>query len=717
MTEPGGRLTRLEALTEVWGYLYFFHPGLAVPDERWETALETTISLVERAASADAFAAALNEGLLVLLDDPWTVASVAGIGALDESDEQPIESVVRPDDVGYIRCPSNVFDHPYYPTLMRRAITAIEGADRVVLDLRWGRPPRPWPNLHRRPRFSTEDCWPAAIFGFFLDEAVPTPSRWERMHTGWSEEGWSHYGETPRLRPGEPLPPVRQPPFFLEQRYPAVPFDTLPSYCGKLAVIVDDHSIGWLDHGLAALQQAGRAFVVHETDGEPRHRGEPLRVTGGVQVRTRPYRLVAEPVPDRTLREYRDGMEAMSAAVELLDAAAPAVVPPGTAAPPETPRPAPRRAPATRTGVTTEPGRERRLHGLLKIWAVLGEFFPHAELADIDWRNGLPDWIRRVESAGDTSSYYRVLLEFAARLNDSHSGTPGVEHPAVDGIRGTHTPPIRLGRVAEGVAVIELHTPDLEDQVPHGAIVTHVDGRPVPDIAAERSRLRSASTPQALDHWLYESGGVLAGPRDSEARITLAGKPEPRELTLSRTIENRHWLLNRRPAGERLEDPFRLPQPDPDPHPGRVRRRAPIRVRHRWSGPRHPWLSGVHRPDRMCEPTDRRARPEPAVRGPAAVGIGPHGLAQLFLRDPAPRLVAVPGPGGRAHRRRHRQLRRGLLSLPAQPGPGDLRGTSDRRYRWQHHQHQPPRRRTVLVQRDAGPRIRRAELPERRDRS
>ena len=257
------------------------------------------------------------------------------MAAVDETGLDPaepsgraIDSRLLPSGTGYVSCRDvGAYELADYPALMDRALLAVRDAERLIVDLRWGSQPRSWPNLHRRPRFSTDDCWPSCVLGFFLEATLPTPARRERVHTGWSEEGWSLYGESLQLRAGEPLEPIRQPPFFVQQRYGGTRFGDLAVHHGRLAVLVDDDSIGWLDDGLAALQLRGRAVVVHETAGNPRPRGAPLRVRGGVQLQTRSYGLIAPdggpaPQPDRTLAKRADPDDAVAVAEELLAAPA-----------------------------------------------------------------------------------------------------------------------------------------------------------------------------------------------------------------------------------------------------------------------------------------------------------------------------------------------------------------------------------------------------------
>ena len=100
-TAGSDRLVRLAGLADAWGWLYFYHPGLAVPDDRWEEALEVAIPHVERATSPEGMAAALNDTLLALLGDRWTWA-VAGDTprCRDDPPASPLSSTILPGGTG-----------------------------------------------------------------------------------------------------------------------------------------------------------------------------------------------------------------------------------------------------------------------------------------------------------------------------------------------------------------------------------------------------------------------------------------------------------------------------------------------------------------------------------------------------------------------------------------------------------------------------------------
>jgi hypothetical protein len=582
MVADSARIDRLAGLARVWGELYFYHPALTVPDERWENLLVATIPHVEAAQTGEAYAAALNR-LLSRLDDPWTQGVVSTHSPALEGDRAPealepapsvscpprsasasssgspppsasaihsatpasttprLPSTRRlPDGRGYLEAGNaDLTENPDLFLRWGAAIDDLADATGTVLDLRgvypadrgaWGQSPLP------------------TAFGFFVDAPLALPGRVERVHHGWHERsaaGWqSVYGSTREHRPGGFLVPMRAAGPPVRARYAATDFDALPSYLGPLAVIVDDESLARCEVALAGLQSAGRAFVVHETATGPhvaaaRAAGGSLLLWGDVEVCLRHHRLTSghawvEVTPDR-LVSAGDPDAAIAAAESLLRGGTPKPLDPRPLVWPD--------PPSSRTDADTPhlPSREARLLGLFKLWCVLGEFFPHLEHADLDWPHLLDEWLPRVEAADTVGAWGTALLELTAHLNDSHIAVNRALRAQVLAARSaTHAPPIRLLALADRYVVGDAHDGDTDDgdaggceKLTPGAEVTHIDGRAIADVAAERVPLISASTSQARRTRLARE--VLLGPADSRAALTVRHGGHERMVTVTRT--------------------------------------------------------------------------------------------------------------------------------------------------------------------------------------
>ncbi len=94
---------------------------------------------------------------------------------------------------------------------------------------------------------------------------------------------------------------------------------------------------------------------------------------------------------------------------------------------------------------------EQKLFGLMTVWAEAKYTFPSFDrLPDLDWDQSLQDYIPRVIAADDVKSYYLVLMEFAALLNDGHTAVVppwGYMNPDND------IPPVEV-QVIEGKFVV-----------------------------------------------------------------------------------------------------------------------------------------------------------------------------------------------------------------------------------------------------------------------
>jgi hypothetical protein len=546
MVADSARIDRLAGLARVWGELYFYHPALTVPDERWENLLVATIPHVEAAQAGEAYAAALNR-LLRHLDDPWTQAVVGTHSpAVEASTTARLPSTRRlPDGRGYLEAGNaDLTENPDLFLRWGEAIDDLADASGTVLDLRgvypadrgaWGQSPLP------------------TAFGFFVDAPLALPGRVERVHHGWHERsaaGWqSVYGSTREHRPGGFLVPMRAAGPPVRARYAATDFDALPSYLGPLAVIVDDESLARCEVELAGLQSARRAFVVHETATGPhvtaaRATGGSVLLWGDVEVCLRHHRLSSghawiEVTPDR-LVSAGDPDAAIAAAWSLLRGGTPKRLDPRPLVWPD--------PPSIRTDADTPhlPSREARLLGLFKLWCVLGEFFAHLDYADLDWPHVLDEWLPRVEAADTVGAWGAVLLELTAHLNDSHIAVNRALRAQVLAARSaTHAPPIRLLALGDRYVVGEADEGEADEgdaydgdaggceKLTPGTEVTHIDGRAIADVAAEHVPLISASTPQARKARLARD--VLLGPADSRAALTVRNGGHERMVTVTRT--------------------------------------------------------------------------------------------------------------------------------------------------------------------------------------
>lgn len=536
------RLERLEGLARLWAVLYFLHPKFRGYNAAWERALVEAIRPVEKARTPETYARSLNESLLRQLDDRFTFADSGTRRRAYVDSADAVSSRVLQSGTGYIDLrATKAFERPSFLNEVSEALKQLRGAKDLILDM-------------RLDGELSEEIDASLVFGFFLREPVRQGGKLQRVRYGWHEEGESGaYRENWEHTDGHLLRPIQHSSLavFL---YPRTVRSLLTTYGGSLCVIVNDYSFARLAGSLAGLQDAGRALALHETAGGVRST-TAMDLWGGVKVQMRLALVVrrdgsTEFRPDErietTAKRPRDALHVADGLFRRRTSG---------------PRPAvPARSPALTTDETADPSirstrrREERLLGLFKLWACVHYFFPHVTLADIQWSRLIRDWVPKIEAARSARAYYDLLLRLTARLNDSHVR---LNHPAVDEILGTHTPPLWLKYVEGSVVVIGVDDGRSGlDSIAIGSVVTHVDGKAVARVMQMKKPLLSASTPQALAQRLVDRGTILAGARNSSLSLRLQKGKESKTLRLARTMPQEQWYKvdGDGPAWRRLQD-------------------------------------------------------------------------------------------------------------------------------------------------------------------
>lgn len=150
------------------------------------------------------------------------------------------------------------------------------------------------------------------------------------------------------------------------------------------------------------------------------------------------------------------------------------------------------------------PTAQDRAFALSQLWSEAKYnfvFFDHAP--DVDWDRAYREALGRILGADTRETYYGVLAEFLAQLNDAHT--------QVDTPDWMVRPPVTLAWIEGRVLVTRIEAA-LDRQLPVGSTITHVDGLPAEQLLRERVYpITSAST----EHYR----------RAVAARMALAGPP------------------------------------------------------------------------------------------------------------------------------------------------------------------------------------------------
>ncbi len=214
-------------------------------------------------------------------------------------------------------------------------------------------------------------------------------------------------------------------------------------------------------------------------------------------------------------------------------------------------------SPALGTPFKENLSEDEKIAGLARFWSEAKYNFAWFDkMPDLDWDAKMLEYLPRVRSTKSTLEYYRVMMEFAALLQDGHSS---VYPPRQLQDEFWSRPAIRITLVEGRVLVTRV----LGDEalsaagVRRGVELSAVDGLPVRDYAARFVMpIVTASAEQDRERraLVYD---LLGGPRNSKVRLQFRDESgKTFEVTTARLTDSELDKLDTRPPRGRLE--FRL---------------------------------------------------------------------------------------------------------------------------------------------------------------
>jgi len=539
--DPSVRLKRLEALADLWGKVYLFHPAIVTPSPAssfkpqassseldWNQALIRAIPRVEAAETPGEMVNAINEELLQPLGDPLTFACLSDSAAFATTQRALIDAgrfeARRPSEsIGYVRAPVPPARGPSFLTDFQTAVESLGEVATLVVDLRW----------------------PAAIgyrmndpiLEFFTRTALLTGPVMNRVHEGWNEDnGFNAYRQKWEVIAGARLHPIQEPDWYLTALTPGTDFRQLKTIVKPTVFLVNRPSAVRYYKILDALQSQPGIAVVFESSGPPEEvLSLRLEYDAGLAVQLNTERLVGHDgqtgfrpdlVVDRPI-----GPDQLAAIAEQALAAVTRDQGLGTrdqsANLMNLNLPAP--LSEAKAGLT----REERLLGLFKLWNVIRYLYPHLDLCDIDWHSCLPEWIPRFEEADSLVAYARTIRMLTAHLHDSGvlCFYPGLPEPQalpvafcwVEGkIVVTDIISAERGQKPEARSQIsEVETPEGQtvSGLEVGDEVVEFDGKTLPELIAEHRLQLSYSTEGAFYRRMCEM--LCFGRAGSEVKLVV----------------------------------------------------------------------------------------------------------------------------------------------------------------------------------------------------
>jgi C-terminal processing protease CtpA/Prc len=517
----GRRIERLADLGRLWGFVKFAHPALAYQDIDWDQALVRVLPAIRVARSAEDYAAAIND-MLSALNDPQTRAAVAlppgtsaGQGRGPRPPTSPAPSVRTIDGtividvaaLAWLELAGNAADTKAADSKLTADIAMAKG---VVFDLRL-----PWDDDGMLVFVANQTL--RSLIGRLLNRSIVLGASRSRQHYGYpAQNGLQSGGYSARLVTDAPG-------IIMGRSNAALP---LP-----IVLLADAPVASAFAEVLAGLKAAGLARVVEETGNENTRLLANVKLVDGVQVHVATSEIVRPDgqvgvTPD--LRVQRDATldRALDAAMGLVQSPPASTV--GATPPPFALQPVRDKSYAE----MALPDVDHRLLALFRLWSVTRYFFPYTDLMDRAWFDALVEFLPRFEAADTALAYQTVVMEMAARLQDTHVRVSNAT--AVEEQLGLFAPPLLVSQV-DGQAVVRyVHDPDAVKDIRVGDVILAVDGVAMADRRKLLEPLVAASTPQAMS--LILDRMQLRGPKDSTARLQVGdGAGIKRDVTIVRT--------------------------------------------------------------------------------------------------------------------------------------------------------------------------------------
>lgn len=184
---------------------------------------------------------------------------------------------------------------------------------------------------------------------------------------------------------------------------------------------------------------------------------------------------------------------------------------------------------------------------VIRLWSIIDAFYPYKDLMDRPWQGVLPEFLERMEKAGNARDYALALAEMAALLQDNHVRVTG--HPELTAFKGEAALPLGLDFVEGRVLVERLLDPKAEAKP--WEEVLEIDGVPVQEAMRRMEPFVASANPWTRDRNLTRLLG--RGPDGSRALVKLKGADGAlRTVTLTRSKFPTFWSGTER-AGDAIQ--------------------------------------------------------------------------------------------------------------------------------------------------------------------
>lgn len=174
------------------------------------------------------------------------------------------------------------------------------------------------------------------------------------------------------------------------------------------------------------------------------------------------------------------------------------------------------------------PEMEYRLLALFRYWNIIEYWFPYRDVIGEDWDDVLVEFLPRMTGIETRDEYILRLIEFSARINDTHANLWG--HLDVQPPRGSSKLPVVLRFVEDQVVVTGYSHPDLgpATELRVGDVVEEIDGVPVDSLV---STLRPFYPASNEPRRMHEIAGSLT--RGDSGAVRVSGTRATGQFALS----------------------------------------------------------------------------------------------------------------------------------------------------------------------------------------
>jgi len=507
---------QLKTIGQVWGACYMLHPDVVSSTYplNWEGVLVDYLKDYPFETGEEHLPDSLNRKMLARLEDPLTVLQSK------DYQELPAEGTFLHktfDDYDYMRLPASFLSTEKNwlrvdNTLMRRT-----GDKPLVLDLRFFR--KPSLNPHGR------DCF-SFICGMLTPHTLSLGSLVSRNHFGWDEMNQTPYFEQQwKVTNNGLLPTLAAFPREAHQSYSSVDFSRVIPIDRPVYMLVNNATLQYYRPHLKALKESNNDIsIIWEKRGRLFDQGEGLSFSlPEADLFINPYVLLSETPGFRA--DYETTRPVMQE--DLYGIIHTRIV--QGSKPSFSFGMSPRLYPTAVKPI----GREYKLLGLFKLWAVMEHLYNETA----GQKDGLLSrYIRVVLKTQTDREYFSALKGMIGEMN---YGATYLDDSWIFDFSGYYVVPMKMDWVAGHLVVTDAGAEAKRKGISPGDRILKIKGRYIEDLMVEARHVFFGEKENEIRDLAFDRN-FFSGPKESTMEVTVQKDQGLREVFLTRNIRSRH---------------------------------------------------------------------------------------------------------------------------------------------------------------------------------